>query len=128
MPRCLRLSFNDSSLTKFNSDKQYYEKPFKRKYFKTVHIHLFVYYLAGIKLSALRCPSGVVQCNNNFSNFCYNTVVHVHQCVLALYAQYFPECCEKITGILFEWDSNSDLCNSRAVSYELNHRDYPVAT
>ena len=29
----------------------------------------------------------------------------IHQCVLALYTQYFPESCEKnITGMLLRWD------------------------
>ena len=42
--------------------------------------------------------SGIKNINLDFTN--------IHRCVLALYTQYFPELCEKITGILLGWDAN----------------------
>ena len=54
-------------------------------------------------------------------------VFPLHRCVLALWNQYFREFCEKNhrhnTRVGFE----HNLCNSRAVSYQLDHRDCPVA-
>ena len=41
--------------------------------------------------------------------------------MLALYTRYFPSVNNKITGMLLGWDSTHALCNSRAVSYQLDH-------
>ena len=45
---------------------------------------------------------------------------HIHRCVLALYTQYFPESCEKISQACYSGGIRThDPCNSRAVSYQL---------
>ena len=47
---------------------------------------------------------------------------------VALYTQYFPESCEKKSQAFYSGGIRThDLCNSRAVSYQLDHRDCPVA-
>ena len=52
----------------------------------------------------------------------------IHRCVLALYTQYFPESCEKISQACDSGGIRThDPCNSRAVSYQLDYRGCPVA-
>ena len=52
----------------------------------------------------------------------------IHRCVLALYTQYFPESCEKISQACYSGGIRThDPCNSRAVSYQLDYRGCPVA-
>ena len=48
--------------------------------------------------------------------------------MLALYTQYFPESCEEISQAYYSGGIRThDPCNSRAVSYQLDYRDCPVA-
>ena len=48
--------------------------------------------------------------------------------MLALYTQFFPESCEKISQAYYsDGIQTHDPCNSRAVSYQLDYRDCPVA-
>ena len=52
---------------------------------------------------------------------------HIHRCVSALYTQYLPEFCEKKSQAYYSGGIQThDRCNSRAVSYQLDHRDCTV--
>ena len=47
--------------------------------------------------------------------------------MLALYTQYFPSLWKKSQAYYSGGIRTHNLCNSRAVSYQLDHRDCPVA-
>ena len=60
-------------------------------------------------------------------NFCL-FFVPIHWWVLPLYTQYFPESCEKYHRHCYLGGfRTNDPCISRAVSYQLDYRDFPVA-